>query len=80
MECSILLEDAWSATEKRSITKTKFKFDWQIVAIAASRRVAAIYSDDGDVASASARLGVRVIRIDDLSLPQSAKQTKLDLS
>ena len=80
MECSILLEDAWSATEKRSITKTKFKFDWQIVAIAASRRVAAIYSDDGDVASASARLGVRVIRIDDLSLPQSAKQTKVDLS
>ena len=28
MECSILLEDAWSATEKRGITKTKFKFDW----------------------------------------------------
>ena len=80
MECSSLLEDAWSATEKRSITKTKFKFDWQIVAIAASRRVTAIYSDDRDVANAAARVGIRAIRIDDLSLPDSAKQTKLDLS
>ena len=80
MECSILLEDAWSTTEKRGITKTKFKFDWQIVAIAASRRVTAIYSDDGDVANAAARVAIRVIRIDDLVLPESAKQTKLDLS
>jgi len=80
MECSILLEDAWSTTEKRSITKTKFKFDWQIVAIAASRRVTAIYSDDGDVANAAARVRIRLIRIDDLSLPEAAKQTKLDLS
>ena len=75
MECSILLEDAWSATEKRGITKTKFKFDWQIVAIAASRRVTAIYSDDGDVTNAAARVGIRVIRIDELTLPESAKQT-----
>lgn len=80
MECSILLEEAWSATEKRGITKTKFKFDWQIVAIAASRRVTAIYSDDGDVANGAARVGIRAIRIDDLALPESAKQSKLDLS
>ncbi len=72
-------EDAWSTTEKRGITKTKFKFDWQIVAIAASRRVTAIYSDDSDVSNAAARVGIRVIRINDLSLPESAKQTKLDL-
>lgn len=80
MECSILLEEAWSATEKRGITKTKFKFDWQIVAIAASRRVAAIYSDDSDVANAAARVRISAIRIDDLALPESAKQSKLDLS
>lgn len=79
MECSILLEEAWSATEKRGITKTKFKFDWQIVAIVASRGVTAIYSDDGDVANAAARVCIRAIPIDDLSLPDSAKQTKLDL-
>ena len=80
IECSLLLEEAWSATEKRRITNTKFKFDWQIVAIAATRRVNAIYSEDGDVAKAAARVGIRVIRIDDLVLPESAKQTKLDLS
>jgi predicted nucleic acid-binding protein len=79
MECSLLLEDAWSAAEKRAITKTKFKFDWQIVAIAASRRVATIYSDDGDVAKAAARAGIRVLRIDDLVLPASASQGKFDL-
>jgi predicted nucleic acid-binding protein len=79
MECSLMLEEAWSSAEKRAITKTKFKFDWQIVAIAATRRVSAIYSDDGDVAKAAARTGIRVVQIDDLALPASAKQGKLDV-
>lgn len=74
MECSLLLEEAWSATEKRGVSKTKFKFDWQIVAIAATRRVTTIYSDDTDVVKAAARTGMRVIRIDDLALPASAAQ------
>lgn len=80
MECSLLLEEAWSSAEKRAITKTKFKFDWQIVAIAASRRVTTIYSDDADVAKAAARVNMRVIRIDDLALPASSSQGKFDLS
>lgn len=79
MECSLLLEEAWSGAEKRAITKTKFKFDWQIVAIAATRRVTTIYSDDEDMAKAAVRAGVRVVRIDDLTLPASAKQGKLDV-
>ena len=79
MECSLLLEEAWSGAEKRAITKTKFKFDWQIVAIAATRRVTTIYSDDGDVGKAAVRAGIRVVRIDDLALPASAKQGKLDV-
>lgn len=80
IECSLLLEEALSAAEKRAITKTKFKFDWQIVAIAASRRVTTIYSDDGDVAKAAARANIRVISIDDLVLPASTSQGKFDLS
>lgn len=79
MECSLLLEEAWSGVEKRAITKTKFKFDWQILAIAATRRVTTIYSDDGDMAKAAVRAGIRVVRIDDLALPASAKQGKLDV-
>lgn len=80
IECSILLEEAWSGLEKRAVTKTKFKFDWQIVAIAATRWVTAIYSDDGDIAKAAARVGIQVVRIDDLALPASASQAKLDLA
>ena len=80
MECSLLLEEAWTATEKRAITKTKFKFDWQIVAIAATRQVTTIYSDDSDVSKAAARATIRVVRIDDLHLPPSAKQARLDLT
>ena len=79
MECSLLLEEAWSGAEKRAITKTKFKFDWQIVAIAATRRVTTIYSDDGDMAKAAVRAGIRVVQIDDLALPASAKQGKLEI-
>jgi hypothetical protein len=79
MECSFLLEEAWTAAEKRKITRTKFKFDWQIVAIASSRRAAVIYSDDPDIANAAARINMQVVRIDDLPLPASAKQGKLNL-
>lgn len=79
MECSLLLEEAWSGAEKRAITKTKFKFDWQIVAIAATRQVTTIYSDDDDVRKAAVRTGIRVVRIDDLALPLSAMQGKLDV-
>lgn len=74
MECSLLLEAAWTASEKRAISRTKFKFDWQIVAIAATRQVTTIYSDDADVANAATRANIRVLRIDDLELPASAKQ------
>jgi predicted nucleic acid-binding protein len=80
MECSLLLEEAWSGAEKRAITKTKFKFDWQIVAIAATRGVTTIYSDDGDVERAAARASIRVARIDELALPASFRQGKFDLS
>ena len=80
MECSLLLEEAWSGAEKRAITKTKFKFDWQIVAIAATRRVTTIYSDDADVLKAAVRASIRVISIDDLVLPASTSQGKFDLA
>jgi len=80
MECSLLLEEAWSTTEKRAITKTKFKFDWQIIAIAVTRQVTTIYSDDSDISKAAARANIKVVRIDEIELPSSAKQTKLDLS
>jgi predicted nucleic acid-binding protein len=79
MECALLLEDALNAGEKKQITKTKFKFDWQIVAIAASHDATIIYSDDPDIARYGKRANLVVIKTDDLPLPASALQGKLPL-
>ena len=74
MECSLLLVEAWTKAQQRKVTHTKMKFDWQIVAIAASRPVDAIYSDDADIGRAAALVGISVRSTDSLELPQSAKQ------
>jgi hypothetical protein len=50
------------------------KFDWQIVAIAASRQASAIYSDDADIEKAAALVGIPVHSTDSLEIPHSAKQ------
>lgn len=78
MECALLLEDAFSAGEKRKLTKTKFKFDWQIVAIAASHDATIIYSDDPDIARYGKRANLGVIKTDDLPLPASAAQESFE--
>jgi len=79
MECALLLAEALSAKERRKVTKTKFKFDWQIIAIAASRNASMIYSDDLDIARYGERVQLRVIKTEDLPLPDSAKQGTLPL-
>ncbi len=79
MECALLLEDALNAGEKKQLTKTKFKFDWQIVAIAASHDATVIYSDDADISRYGKRANLHVIKTDDLPLPASALQRSFDL-
>ena len=80
MECALLLEEALSAGERRQVTKTKFKFDWQIVAIAKSHDATVIYSDDTDIARYGKRANLIVIRTDDLPLPASELQSKLEFT
>ena len=80
MECALLLEEALDASGKRQIPKTKIKFDWQIVAIAASHNATVIYSDDGDITRYGKRANLEVIKTVDLPLPASAAQGKLELS
>jgi hypothetical protein len=75
MECALLLNEALPTGDKRKIGKTKFKFDWQIVAIAASRNAQAIYSDDEDISRYAKRVGIQVFKTDDLPLPDSARQS-----
>jgi hypothetical protein len=59
--------------------RDKVKFDRQVVAIAKSRAVDAIYSDDEDVAKEGARVGVKVVRTSDLERDPATRQGKLDL-
>lgn len=77
LECSILLETAWSKSEQRKISHSKFKFDWQIVAIAASRGATAIYSDDGDIERAARHVQIPVYKTSVLPLPESARQEEI---
>jgi hypothetical protein len=77
-ECGLLLADHWSAAARKGVTRTKFKFDWQIVAIALSRNVSQIYSDDGDLQRIAEPLPLTVTAIDSLPIPASALQTKLE--
>ena len=77
MECALLLEDALDKNGKRQISKSKIKFDWQIVAIAASHDATVIYSDDGDILRYGKRANLVVIKTDDLPLPSSALQGHL---
>ena len=79
MECALLLKEAWTTAEQKKVTRTKFKFDWQIVSIAASRNAETIYSDDKDIARYGQRVGIKVVKTDELILPESAKQQKLKL-
>ena len=77
LECSILLETAWSKSEQRNISRSKFKFDWQIVSIAASRGATAIYSDDGDIERAARHVPIPVYKTSDLPLPEGARQEEI---
>lgn len=79
MECALLLEEALDAAGKRQLTWSKVKFDWQIVAIAASHNATVIYSDDGDIARYGKRANIDVIKTDDLPLPASALQGSFEL-
>lgn len=77
MECALLLAEHWSSDARKQVTKTKFKFDWQIVAIALSRNVTHIYSDDADLRRIGQSLAMKVTAIDELPIPDSARQTKI---
>jgi predicted nucleic acid-binding protein len=76
-ECALLLADHWNSATRKQISRTKFKFDWQIVSIALSRSVTHLYSDDTDLRRIVEKLPLTVTEIDQLPIPDSARQTKL---
>lgn len=76
-ECALLLEAAWDSKTQKDITKTKFKFDWMIVACAASRSVQRIYSDDADILRCAAQVGIQTTKQADLPIPPEARQLRI---
>lgn len=76
-ECALLLEDAWDAKLKRDITRTKFKYDWMIVACAASRGVQKIYSDDDDISRCAAQVGIQAFAQKNLIVPSDSRQQRI---
>ncbi len=77
MECAILLSDVLTSRESRSITKTKFKFDWMIVATAKALGSTCVYAGDKDIMNCCKRAGIRSIHLDDLPTPPVPPQISL---
>jgi predicted nucleic acid-binding protein len=76
-ECALLLKEAWGRKTSAKITKTKFKYDWMVVACAASRNITVIYSEDADIARAAVAARIRVVKQSDLVVPAKARQIPL---
>lgn len=81
MECALLIESALTNGDKKNQSKTwaKAKFDWQIASIAKCENVTTIYSDDDDIARISKRLNIKTVKIQEIPLPEAAKQGRLEL-
>ena len=62
------------------VTKTKIKFDRQIVAIAKAEGAHSVYSDDEDVHRYAIQAGLKAHRTSELDLPPEDPQTILDFS
>jgi predicted nucleic acid-binding protein len=76
-ECAILLEEVWDKKLQRDITRTKFKYDWMIVACAASRNATKIYSDDGDIARCAAKVRIQTVTQKELPIPLESRQMNI---
>jgi PIN domain len=76
-ECALLLAEAWDTKTQRKITLTKFKYDWMIVACAASRGVQKIYSDDDDIVRCAAQVGIQAIAQKNLPVPSDSLQLRI---
>ena len=70
VECAFLLSKALTSKDRGNITKTKFKFDWMIVAVAKTvPGLKCIYCGDDDVMRYASRAGIDAVHVDALPLP-----------
>ncbi len=76
-ECALLIEAAWDSKSQKAITRTKFKFDWMIVACAASRNVQRIYSDDSDIRRCAEQVRIQTVKQAELPIPSETRQLRI---
>ncbi len=76
-ECALLLEQAWDKKSHKTVTRTKFKYDWMIVACAASRSVGKIYSDDEDISRCAQEVQIQVVAQRELPIPAESRQLRI---
>jgi predicted nucleic acid-binding protein len=82
VEVALMTKSALDRGNKRdggAGTHAKIKYDRQIIAIARTEGVTMIYSDDNNIRSFGARLGLTVIRVSELPLPPEDPQEALNL-
>jgi predicted nucleic acid-binding protein len=81
-ECSLIDQAAFASGDKkagRADSWQKIKIDRQVVAIAKVHNSTGLISQDRDLAKTAMQSGIPCRRIEDLALPDYAKQHKLDL-
>ncbi len=65
------------ARKSEGTTWAKAKFDWQIAAIAKVEGADIIYTLDDDIVRAAKHLGIKGVRVDEMDLPDEARQRPL---
>lgn len=81
-ECALLDAAAIGRGDKKDGAETswqKVKYDRQIVAIAKRNGAKLIISNDNGVRANASRIGLKALSIDELSLPDHARQHKLPM-
>ena len=74
VECAQLLEQAFKLKDRRNVTKTKFKFDWMIIATAKAHGASCVYHLDSDIERYATTAGIAAIHVDGLPLPKGTMQ------
>jgi len=79
IECAIAMRNSGLRGDGKGNTRTKVKFDRQIVSIAQVERVKTIYSDDEDIYKYARDVGIEVTRPYQLELDPNDRQGRLAL-
>ncbi len=75
IECAILLDGVFSKKQKTSVTRTKLKFDWMIIAIAKTLAPRLVYSHDDDIVKACKHAGLASVCVSRIVIPPPTPMT-----